>query len=304
MMQDSARWITFSLQPGEHVSYQIIQPLAAKRTRFQHIELLETATFGKSLFIDKKPQSSSYDHFIVNEALVHPALTLHPHPRRVFLAGVGPGSSLCEVLKHPSVEDVIVCDVDEEAILFYKEYMHEWHAGAFDDQRVRLICDDARACLAAQERRFDCIFVDVSDPLEGSPTIPLFTREFYALARERLHPGGIFVTQAGRTNVNNLAYHRGILWTICDVFAHVSSYTAHYPFYAESWGFVFASDYDYNTTAINTTDVDSILGRRACRTRFYDGNTHRMVFTMPKYLREELDAPRIVYTDASPLIVT
>jgi spermidine synthase len=59
-----------------------------------------------------------------------------------------------------------------------------------DDQRLRTMIDDGRRFLAETQQRYDFIFSDVY----ASLVIPMqfATKEFFALARDRLTPGGVF----------------------------------------------------------------------------------------------------------------
>ncbi|HWT25636.1 MAG TPA: fused MFS/spermidine synthase, partial [Solirubrobacteraceae bacterium] len=64
-----------------------------------------------------------------------------------------------------------------------------------DRAGLRLIHDDARPFLRRTDRRYDAIFVDAY----RQPYIPFYltTREFFALVRDRLQPGGVVVVNAG-----------------------------------------------------------------------------------------------------------
>jgi len=49
--------------------------------------------------------------------IAHIPLASHPNPRKVLVIGGGDGGVVREVLKHPSVEEVVLCDIDEVKIL-------------------------------------------------------------------------------------------------------------------------------------------------------------------------------------------
>ncbi len=72
-------------------------------TEFQKIEIVDTFNFGRCLILDGKIQSTEMDEYIYHEALVHPAMILHPAPRRVLIIGGGEGAVIREVLKYPMV---------------------------------------------------------------------------------------------------------------------------------------------------------------------------------------------------------
>lgn len=45
--------------------------------------------FGSLLITDGLMQSSEVDEYVYHQSLVHPALTAHPNPKKVFIAGGG-----------------------------------------------------------------------------------------------------------------------------------------------------------------------------------------------------------------------
>jgi len=295
--------IEFILQPGETVRFDVEEVLFSKKSPFQQIEIVRTKTFGKGIFLDQKPQSSEVDHFIFNEILVHPALILQNKPQTVLMIGGGPGSGLAELVKYNSLKEIVICDLDQDAVEAYKALLPEWHRGSHSDPRVKLHHVDARHYLETTDKKFDAIYVDIPDPLEGSPSGSLFSEEFYRLLKSRLGEAGIVISQAGRTSINNLRYHAGIRATFEKVFAKVSSFDRHIPFYGEPWGFVFASDKhrhaDLSVAEINAKMHD--LGISGCRC--YNGEIHHAMFVQPPYFNEAMRALSHVHTDRQPLRV-
>jgi len=45
--------------------------------------------------------------------IAHLPLASHPNPKRVLVIGGGDGGVVREVLKHDTVEQVVLCDIDE-----------------------------------------------------------------------------------------------------------------------------------------------------------------------------------------------
>ncbi len=91
-----------------------------------------------------------------HEALVHPAMFAHVNPKRVAIIGGGEGATLREVLKHKTVEKVVMIDIDEQMVALSREYLPEWSdcsmlegssgsGNCFEDSRVELYCEDAFA---------------------------------------------------------------------------------------------------------------------------------------------------------------
>ncbi|WP_321167672.1 fused MFS/spermidine synthase [Baekduia soli] len=84
--------------------------------------------------------------------------------------------------------------------------------------RLRTHAADARPWLRATDRRFDVIYVDAY----RQPYIPFYlaTREFFALARDRLNPGGQVIVNAGHPE-GSADLERVLSATMRSVFGHV-----------------------------------------------------------------------------------
>jgi spermidine synthase len=69
-----------------------------------------------------------------------------------------------------------------------------YHADAakfVNNPKGHIIIDDGRRYLKRTDKKFDVIVVDPPPPVEAAGSSLLFSREFYALARQHLNPGGI-----------------------------------------------------------------------------------------------------------------
>ncbi len=115
-------------------------------------------------------------------------LLWQPAPKRVYMAGFG-GGRIAQVL-HAHLPDVTITatEIDPNIVTVAQRFF-----GVEQDERLRVEIADGRNWLAAQETRFDLIFIDVFLDHGYSP-YRLATREFYELCRERLAPGGVVVT--------------------------------------------------------------------------------------------------------------
>jgi spermidine synthase len=50
------------------------------------------------------------------EMITHLAMNSHPNPKKVLVIGGGDGGVLREVVKHETVEEAVLCDIDEVSI--------------------------------------------------------------------------------------------------------------------------------------------------------------------------------------------
>lgn len=65
-----------------------------------------------------------WDRFLIRghryqEMIAHLPLASHPNPKKVLVIGGGDGGVVREVLKHDTVERVVLCDIDEVSNAFF-----------------------------------------------------------------------------------------------------------------------------------------------------------------------------------------
>jgi spermidine synthase len=300
----SYKWFFETTTAVEGHMHAIVRTIVETRTKFQHMEIMETASYGKALVLDGRIQSSQADEFLYHEALVQPGLLLlDAPPTRALVIGGGEGATLREVLKYPSIAKAVMVDIDAEVVELCKRHLPEMHQGAFDDPRTEFRAEDARGYLERTAERFDLIVVDLVEPLEEGPACLLFTREFYGLVRDRLTPGGAMTMQAGMTKVGELDFFSSIHRTLRDVFPVVAGYQTFISCFGTPWGFIVASRKN-DPRAQSAADVDRAIAERVGGTlAYWDGQTHHHAFSLPKFIRRAIDAQTRIVTDAHPLIV-
>src|SRR2546428_6688024 len=89
----NSKWFHERLGPSEGHVHEVRTVLFSRQTPFQHIEIVELGDYGRSLILDGKVQSTQADEFIYHEVLVHPAMLVHPDPKRVMVIGGGDGAT-------------------------------------------------------------------------------------------------------------------------------------------------------------------------------------------------------------------
>jgi len=295
------KWFLDFLSPDEGHMHGIKTILFSKQTKFQQVEIMDTGSYGRCLVLDGKIQSSELDEFIYHEALVHPAMLSHPDPKRVFIVGGGEGATLREVLRHKTVQYVLMVDIDQEVVESSKRHLPEWHQGAFDDSRVELKFLDARKYLEETQDRYDVIVIDISEPVEEGPAYLLYTKEFYSLVLDRLTPNGLITLQAGTTALTPLFCFRAVYQTLKAVFSIVAPYEACIPSFGLPWGFVVASN-KVDPRKISVEQINETIFKRVRgELRYYDGVTHTGQFLLPKHVRRNIEKEDRIIEDNHPL---
>ncbi len=294
----------------EAVTNELLMALALRGvlfegdTPYQHVEVLDTVPFGRALVLDGRTQSTEADEWVYHEGLVQPVMIAHADPRRVFIAGGGEGATAREVLRHRSVTEVVMVDLDRQVVELCREHLPQHHRGAFDDPRLTLLHEDALAYLRNAAEPFDVMVIDVPDPLEGGPAYLLYTQEFYRLVRSRLRPGGLVVVQAGPAGPTNVTeVFTAIARTMGTTFDRTHASRVFVPSFATMWGFVAGGlEGSPDVTGSAAEEIDRrIAARLTSALAYYDGTAHRGLFALPKYVREALAAETRVITEADPL---
>ncbi|MBB6097682.1 spermidine synthase [Deinobacterium chartae] len=288
------------ITPFESMLRRMDEVLEKRTTKFQELTLFRSGGFGKVLVLDKDVQSTERDEHVYHDTLVHPALLAHPNPKRVFIVGGGEGATLREALRHPTVEKVVMVDIDDELIEIAKELLPEWHQGAFDDPRSEVHAEDARAYLEQHDDTYDVIIVDLVDPVgEDSPARYLFTQEWYALLKSRLNEGGYVAMQAGMLLLTHHREHPVIHRTVREVFKHVRTYRTYIPGYFLQFGFILATDAT-DPLEIPAATYQQRLEERALKLKYLNAPLIAAQFVLPNDLIEAIEAETMVSTDAQP----
>lgn len=283
------QWYVEEFSATEQHHHALEEVYFSGRSPFQQIAVVRSPVFGKMLVIDGDTQSSQTDERIYHETLVHPALAAASDRAEVLIIGGGEGATLREALRCSEVRRATMVDIDGQVVDVSKRFLPEWSAGAFDDARANVVIGDALAYLREHEDTYGAIVSDLTEPLEDSPSHPLFNDDVFALIKSRLRPGGVYALQASTAGVHNAALHCKMARTLRKHYAHVASFFTHVPAFDTDWAFLACSD-TVDLAALDSSRVDAYCATLRGESFFYDAQTHRRLFALPLYLRRMLAA--------------
>ncbi len=260
--------------PTSGIFFTVRKVLHRSRSRFQTVEIIENAAYGRVLLLDGLVQTTEKDEFYYHEMLVHPALASHPRPQNVLIIGGGDGGALREVLRHP-VRRAWLVEIDGEVIRACEKHF-PWLDAALRDKRSELVVADGDEFIGRTVERFDVILVDSSDPV--GPSTVLHQAAFFRKLRACLRPGGIIAAQAGSMMLH-LPSHRRKAAFLKSIFRFPFFYVGPVPTYPVGmWCYNFLSD-----------KVDPRRPRRLRipkRLKYYDADVHRAAFVLPAFLKK------------------
>ena len=272
-----------SLNPDYGFFIRSSKRLADFNTGLQALEVHETPQFGKLFRLDGCFMTSERDEFVYHENVVHPAAIAHADPKKALIIGGGDGGAAEELLKHPSIKQVTLVELDAKVVEIAKQYFDQVHHGVFDDPRLRLLIQDGLKFLRETDEKFDLIVLDLPDPI--GPATALYEEPFFRDCKRTLAAGGALTLHLGspvaRPEQVKEHYQR-----LARVFPLVRPYSMFIPLYGCLWAMACCSD-SLDPLAINTAEVEKRISRRKLADlQYYNGETHQAVFALPNFMRE------------------
>lgn len=258
--------------------------LFSEQTPYQSVEVYETDTWGNLMTIDGMVMLSEKDEFVYHEMLIHPALVAHPNPKRVLIIGGGDGGSAREALKHPSVEQVDMVEIDEAVVRASK--LHMPGVGDFDNPKLNVLYEDGIAFVKNVTEPYDVLIIDGSDPV--GPAQGLFQKEFFQNCHNALADNGILAAQTESPWVPS--YHdsmRSVFFALDDLFALSKMYLAFIPLYpAGMWSMAFASKGIDPLAADVTAKAEKAFGSYLQGLKYYNAQIHAGAFALPNFVSD------------------
>jgi spermidine synthase len=269
-------WYTEKQTPQMSFSCKITRTLHTEKTDFQDLAVIDTIQFGRMLVLDGMVMTTELDEFVYHEMITHVALNTHPHPERALVVGGGDGGAIREIIKHPTIKEAVLGEIDRRVVEVCQEYL-PGIAGSLTDPRVTLDIGDGVEHVRNHKGRYDVILIDSTEPI--GPAVGLFSREFYRDVYEALTPDGIMVAQSESPFVNRDVIemiHRNLK----DVFPIKYLYLASIPTYPSGlWSFTIASK-KWDPLKVKKEGI------RALDTKYYTPEIHFGAFQLPKFVAD------------------
>ena len=187
-------WFNEEDESGFRPSFRVEDILFRGQSEFQSVDVIVTKSFGRMLLIDGLVMVTDLDEFVYHEMIAHVPALLHPCPKNVVVIGGGDGGTVRELLKHPEVEKITLCEIDGLVVETAKKYFPKL-ASCLDDPRVEVRIGDGVGYMKEHPASaLDLVIVDSTDPI--GPGEGLFSREFYRSVSASLKEGGLMACQS------------------------------------------------------------------------------------------------------------
>ena len=145
-----------------------------------------------ALMVNGRSESDAGGHDRLTTVLSahYPALFARSR-KDVLVIGMGTGVTAGELTLYPDIERIAVAEISSAvrgALPHFAEYTHRLH----ENPRFQYLHGVGLRILRRMEQRWDIVISEPSNPFVTGVD-QLFNREFYALVRSRLKPGGVLL---------------------------------------------------------------------------------------------------------------
>ena len=258
--------------------------ITSQKSKFQNILIFDSKYFGRILTLDKVIQITEFDHFYYSEMLSHIPIITHGKVKRVLIIGGGDGAIAHEVLKHNSIKEVFICEIDQDVINLSLKYLKKINFGSLKNPKVKIIIEDASQFIKKNNFKnyFDLIIADRPDPI--GPGKNLFKIKFYKDIKNVLSNNGIAVFQNGvpffqKKELKDTMKHLKSTFNCSGVYLTVvPTYIGGYM--ALTW----SSNAIDISKKVNLDKHSKVINK--LNTQYYTKEIHYTSFILPKWIKE------------------
>ncbi|MCK4259688.1 MAG: polyamine aminopropyltransferase [Halanaerobiales bacterium] len=260
------------------ITAKIARTIHSEETDFQRLDVIDTEQFGRMLVLDGMVMTTEGDEFVYHEMISHIPMITHPSPKKIAVIGGGDGGAIRELIKHPSVEEAHLVEIDEKVIEYSKQYLPDIACG-LDDPKVKVFVADGIKHIKESKNTYDVILVDSTEPI--GPAVGLFSKDFYQDIYNALKEDGLFVAQT-ESPFFNKDLIRDTNKAISELFPIAKLYLASIPTYPSGlWSFTMGSK-KYKPEDADMSRAESI----SSSTKYYNEKIHQSAFSLPNFVCE------------------
>jgi spermidine synthase len=266
-------WLVEDDRDNLKISYRLKEIVAEEQSEFQHVMIVDTFDFGRTLVLDGVVQTTSADGYIYNEMITHVPLSIHPNPKKVLIIGGGDCGAAREAAKYEQIEKIDQVEIDQTVVKLCHEYLPEV-SGKLSDPRVHYHFADGMKYVKEHRDTYDVIIIDSSDPV--GPGEALFAKSFYQDIYHTLKADGLMVCQSMSPFLNQeitaQTYQR-----IGEIFPYRKFYIAAIPTYPGAiWSFTIGSK-QYHSVCAENFDK---------QTKYVNSKILKNCFQLPAFLEK------------------
>jgi spermidine synthase len=252
----------------------------SQKSPFQQVDIYESVTHGKLLAHDGLVMVTEKDEFIYHDMITHVPMFVHPNPKNVLVIGGGDGGTAREVLRHKSVQRVVMVEIDPVVVEASRKHIPQTSC-EFGNPKLEIKIADGVDFVKNTKEKFDVVIVDSSDPI--GPATPLFNIDFYKDIDGLLTENGIVTSQC-ESPYYHKAMQKTLLGILKELFPKVRLYTyTNLTYPGGYWAFSYASK---GLCPLKDLDPRRVEGS-GLEFKYYNHQLHWASFQLPTFLKTE-----------------
>lgn len=249
--------------------------VVSERSWYQKIAILQSRYWGKILTLDDRVITTEREAPVFQEMFSHIPLFLHSNPQQVLVSGAAWGGLVCEVVRHPEVQQVVQVEPDDALIdIADTHWLQAAVAGTVPRSKliVEAWVDYAEKNPASQ----DVLLMDLpSTSYQGDLSQPI------AAIATVLHQEGIAMLNIG-SPYENRALISEVHQLLKRQFTKIIPFALHAPIQVGGLTFGFFCSNRYSPTLRSEHQAKWMQKGKAFR--YYNLATHSAAFVQPHHL--------------------
>lgn len=188
---------------NKSTSLKVEKVLYSGESEFQKISVVMTSSYGRALLLDRVLVKTERDSWLYNEMMGFLPLGMVNEPRDVLVIGGGDGGVAGEILKHPTVQKVVILERDQRVVDISMRYFED-SGVTIRDPRVEVVVGDPLLVTQRRKDKFDVVIVDMFADMR-SPAHKVVAAELLHGLQYILKPDGVICYQQPSPLVNDTA---------------------------------------------------------------------------------------------------
>ena len=252
---------------------------------FQRIEVYHTEAFGKMLVLDGVIVLTEKDGFVYHEMIAHIPMLYHHLPKNVLVLGGGDGAVAAEILKHASVKQVDVVEIDKGLQTVIERFFPSLYT-ALCSKKVVLRNED----ITAQATKQNLYHYDVIiDDLHNALSTECNSYHHLSSIKNHLNDTGFLVTSVGSPHLNKAQFKSNVE-TLRAIFGNdkVVCYQANIPTFPTGlWCFALCSKGELQKLQLQEQKIRAFTAHEDFQ--YYSAEVHKAAFTLPPYIKKLIE---------------
>lgn len=181
----------FSTESAVGIEYE--KYLHQSQSKYQKIDIIKTKYYGNAMYLDGCFMLSEKNQDYYHEECVK---LIPNNAKKILIIGGGDCAIAKLISKHFSVEQIDVVEIDKKVVDISKKYFPKHFNYKKDEKmRVNIIIEDGYAYLKASDKKYNCIIIDSTDPINQAKI--LVTKKFLKECYKSLTKMGVIIQQSG-----------------------------------------------------------------------------------------------------------